>query len=53
MGFRLEFANKPYYKVFESKYDAIKYFCKQLKLNPEKNKKLLKKLKKNHIQYFI
>ena len=53
VGFRLEFSNKPNYKVFESKYDAIRYFCKQLKLNPEKNKNLLKKLKKNHIQYFI
>jgi len=54
VGMSLEFnhtANP--YKVFDNIHDMRKYYCKQLKQNPEKNPKLVKKLTKLYPEHFI
>lgn len=54
VGLRLEFNNYPDpYTVFASLDDLKKYYCKQLKNNPEKNPKLLKKCTNQFPDYFI
>ena len=54
VGMRLEFSHTANpYKVFDNLNDLRKYYCKQLKKNPEKNQKLVKKLVKKFPDYFI
>lgn len=54
VSFRLEFPHQANpYDVYESRDAATKAFCKHLKEQPEKNPKLLNKLKEQYPHYFI
>ena len=39
--------------AFDDKEDMIKYFCKAIKKNPDKNPKLTTKMKNEYPHYFI
>ncbi len=53
VGTAINFSNANPYKVFDDKADMIKYYCKSLKKNPDKNKKLTTKMMILYPQYFI
>jgi hypothetical protein len=54
VGLSIEFPHTANpYKLFDNLDDLRKHYCKQLKKEPEKNPKLLKKLTKQFPEYFI
>lgn len=54
VGMSLEFKHTANpYKVFDNLDDLRKHYCKQLKKNPEKNPKLVKKLTNQFPEYFV